>query len=106
MPSSGPEASEDPEPTRFARGVVSLAPGTMVTGNRYTARKLIQRLGRSHDRGEAAEVARLRALLEGTHLQGRVRYELRFERYRPLEKWRTGANDESRSLAKFRSGGE
>lgn len=82
------------------------APGTMVTGNRYTARKLIQRLGRAHDRGEAAEVARLRALLEGTHLQGRVRYELRFERYRPLEKWRTGANDESRSLAKLRSGGD
>lgn len=82
------------------------APGSMVTGNRFTARKLIQRLGRAHDRGQAAEVARLRALLEDTHLQGRVRYQLRFERYEPLEKWRTGENSESRDLASFDSGAE
>ena len=82
------------------------APGSMVTGNRFIARKLIQRLGRAHDRGETAEAARLRALLEDTHLQGRVGYRLRFERYEPLEKWQTGQNREARDLASFDTGAE
>ena len=80
------------------------APGSMVTGNRYIARKLIQRLGRALDRGEAQEAARLRQLLEHTHLRGRVHYQLRFERYEPLEKWDTGQSRESRVLADFETG--
>ena len=80
------------------------APAAMVTGNRFTARKLIQRLGRAHDRGQAAEVARLRAVLEGTHLQGSMQYQLRFERYEPLEKWRSGHNREQRELGRFEKG--
>ena len=80
------------------------APGSIVTGNRYIARKLIQSLGRAHDRGEAEETARLRELLEHNYLQGKVRYELVFERYQPLEKWQTGGSLESRSLARFDTG--
>ncbi|HEX5760338.1 MAG TPA: hypothetical protein VF121_14210 [Thermoanaerobaculia bacterium] len=80
------------------------APDSIVTGNRYIARKVIQRLGRSHDAGEAAEVERLRRLLERNYLKGGVGYELLFERYEPLEKWRTGASRERRSLARFDSG--
>lgn len=81
------------------------APGSMVTGNRYIARKLIQRLGRALDRGEVEEAARLRQLLEHTHLRGRLHYQLRYERYEPLEKWKTGHSRESRVLAAFDTGG-
>lgn len=80
------------------------APGTIVTGNRYIGRKVIQRLGRAVERGEAARVKDLRRLLEQNYLSGRVRYELIFERYDPMQKWRTGANLEERSLGQFTSG--
>lgn len=80
------------------------APGTIVTGNRYIGRKVIQRLGRAVERGEAAQVKDLRRLLEQNYLSGRVRYELVFERYDPMQKWRTGANLEERSLGQFTSG--
>ena len=80
------------------------APETMVTGNRYIARKLIQRLGQAHDRGKAEELGELRKLLEQNYLRGSVRYELLFERYEPLEKWKTGQSRETRSLGRFASG--
>lgn len=80
------------------------APDSMVTGNRYLARKVIQRLGRAYDEGEREEAERLRQLLEHDYLIGTAHYELVFERYQPLEKWRTGANRERRSLASFDSG--
>ncbi len=80
------------------------APGSIVTGNRYIARKLIQSLGRAHDRGEAEKVEHFRELLEPNYLRGEVRYELLFERYRPLEKWKSGASLEQRSLARFATG--
>ncbi|NJL28698.1 MAG: hypothetical protein HC897_12800 [Thermoanaerobaculia bacterium] len=80
------------------------APDTIVTGNRYIARKVIQKLGRACDRGETAEIVRLRQLLEQNYLRGKVRYEIRFERYQPLDKWRTGASLEQRSLGSFQSG--
>lgn len=80
------------------------APETIVTGNRYTGRKVIQRLGKAVERRDAARVAELRRLLEENYMKGRVRYELVFERYDPVEKWRTGANLEARSLGRFASG--
>jgi hypothetical protein len=80
------------------------APGTIVVGNRYVGRKVIQRLGRAVERGEWARVAELRRLLEQSYLSGRVQYELVFERYDPMQKWRTGANLEERSLGRFTSG--
>lgn len=80
------------------------APDTMVTGNRYIGRKVIQRLGRAVERGDAARAKDLRRLLEQDYLRGRVRYELIFERYDPIAKWRTGANLEERSLGQFTSG--
>jgi hypothetical protein len=80
------------------------APGTVVPGNRFTGRKVIQRLGRAVARGETAEVERLRRLLEQTYFRGPVHYELTFERYDPIAKWRTGANLETRSLGRFTSG--
>jgi hypothetical protein len=80
------------------------APDTIVTGNRYIGRKVIQRLGKAVERGEAARVQDLRRLLEENYLNGRVRYELIFERYDPMRKWRTGANLEERSLGQFTSG--
>jgi hypothetical protein len=80
------------------------APGTIVIGNRYIGRKVIQRLGRAVERGEAAQAEDLRRLLEQHYLSGRVRYELIFERYDPMQKWRTGANLEERSLGQFTSG--
>jgi len=79
------------------------APGTIVVGNRYVGRKVIQRLGRAVERGESARVAELRRLLEQSYLSGRVQYELVFERYDPMQKWRTGANLEERSLGRFTS---
>ncbi|MFY9822710.1 MAG: hypothetical protein WAM82_15090 [Thermoanaerobaculia bacterium] len=82
------------------------APDTIVFGNRYIGRKVIQRLGRAVERGDAARVADLRRLLEENYLNGRVRYELIFERYDPVQKWRTGANLEERSLGLFTSGEE
>ncbi len=80
------------------------APGSLVTGNRYIGRKVIQKLGKAHDRGEAQQVRELRALLEQNYLLGKPRYRLVFESYHPLEKWRTGENLERRQLAIFESG--
>jgi hypothetical protein len=80
------------------------APDTIVTGNRYVGRKVIQRLGKAVERGEAAQVRDLRRLLEQNYLSRRVGYELIFERYDPMQKWRTGANLEERSLGQFTSG--
>ncbi len=79
------------------------APDTIVAGNRYVGRKVVQRLGKAIDRGDAARVEELRGLLEQSYFSGRVRYELIFERYDPFEKWRTGANLEQRSLGRFLS---
>ncbi len=80
------------------------APETLVIGNRYIGRKVIQRLGRAIEKGEAAKVKDLRLQLETSYLVGRVRYELVFERYDPVQKWKTGANLESRSLGELASG--
>lgn len=80
------------------------APETMVTGNRSIARKVIQKLGDAQTRGETSEVVRLRRLLEQNYLRGKAHYEIVFERYQPLEKWRTGASLERRSLGSFQSG--
>lgn len=80
------------------------APDGLVRGNRFIARKLIQRLGRAHDRGDGAEVASLRHLLEQNYLQKKSRYELVFERYDPLERWLDGVSLEKRSLVIFNSG--
>lgn len=80
------------------------APPEIVAGNRYIGRKVIQRLGRAIDEGETERVAELRRLLESSHLHGRVRYQIVYERYDPLEKWRTGEDLERRSLGRFRSG--
>jgi len=80
------------------------APGKIVVGNRYVGRKVIQRLGRAVERGEAARAKDLRRLLERNYLSGRVRYELIYERYDPMRKWKTGTNLEERSLGQFMSG--
>ena len=80
------------------------ATGAIVAGNRYVGRKVIQRLGGAVERGEDARGEELRRLLEQNYLRGRVRYELVFERYDPLDKWRTGTNLEERSLGRFESG--
>jgi hypothetical protein len=80
------------------------APESMVAGNRYLGRKVVESLGRACDRGETAEVATLRRLLEHDYLRGSARYELIFERYEPLEKWKTGESRERRSVATFSSG--
>src|SRR6476659_5023724 len=44
------------------------APDTVVTGNRYIGRKVIQRLGMALERGEAARAHDLRRLLEKHYL--------------------------------------
>ena len=80
------------------------APGTMVQGNRYIGRKLIQKLGRALDRGEQAEADRLRTLLENNYLRGELGYAIFFERYDPLEKWRSGESLEERGVARFETG--
>jgi hypothetical protein len=77
----------------------------MVGGNRFIARKVIQSLGRAVDRGEREAAAELRRLLERNYLRGDVAYDLVFERYHPLEKWRTGASRERRPVASFERGG-
>lgn len=77
------------------------APGTIVTGNRYVGRKVIDKLGRAKKRARKRKVKRYRELLESNYLQGQVRYELVYERYDPLEKWQTGESRELTSLARF-----
>lgn len=80
------------------------APPEIVAGNRFIGRKVIQRLGRAVEEGDEDRVAEHRRLLEESFLHGRVRYQIVFERYDPLEKWRSGAALERRSLGRFRSG--
>lgn len=80
------------------------APPEIVAGNRYIGRKVIQRLGRAVDDGDEARVAEHRRLLEEAFFHGSVRYELVYERYDPLEKWRSGADLERRSLGRFTRG--
>jgi len=80
------------------------APPEIVAGNRFIGRKVIQRLGRALDDGDAERVAEHRRLLEESYLRGRVRYQVVYERYEPLAKWRTGEDLERRSLGRFRSG--
>lgn len=80
------------------------APRSLVVGNRFVGRKLIQRLGEAHDEGKVAKVERLRRLLERNYLRGRVRYRLVFERYQPLARWRSGESLERRQLGLFTSG--
>jgi hypothetical protein len=77
------------------------APETVVTGNRYVGRKLINKLGRAKRRDRKRKVKRYREILESNHLQGKVRYELVFEQYDPLEKWKTGDSRELISLGRF-----
>jgi len=77
------------------------APDSIVAGNRYIADKVVKALGRALDRGEAAEAERQRRLLEHNYLVGRVRYELVFESFDPLERWRTGDSRERRSVGEF-----
>ena len=79
------------------------APPSMVRGNRFIARKVIQKMGVAAERGDAAELARLRRLLEDNYFVGRLRYRLMLERYQPLDKWRTGATVEHRRLGVFDS---
>ena len=79
-----------------------LAPDSMVTGNRYIADKVVKALGRAIEKSDKVEVERQRRLLEQNYLLGRVRYELVFESFDPLEKWRTGESRERRSLAELR----
>ncbi|MCH9646719.1 MAG: hypothetical protein K0U98_00695 [Deltaproteobacteria bacterium] len=80
------------------------APGNLVTGNRYIGRKVIQKLGKALDRGEAERALELRTQLEQAYLLGKPRYHLVFESYHPLEKWRTGENRERRQVATFQYG--
>ena len=46
------------------------APDTIVAGNRYIGRKVIQRLGKAVERGQAAKVKDLRRLLEQNYFRG------------------------------------
>ena len=77
------------------------APEAIVTGNRNIGRKVINKLGRAKTRDRKGKVKRYRRLLESNYLQGRVRYELVYERYDPLEKWKTGESIELTSLGRF-----
>jgi len=80
------------------------APETMVTGNRYVGRKVIDKMGRAKKRGRGRKVKKYRSLLESNYLRGRVRYELVYERYDPLEKWKTGESRELESLGRYETG--
>ncbi len=80
------------------------APDTIVTGNRYIARKVIQKLGQAVKRGRNGQASEHRQQLESTYLKGRAGYELFLERYDALEKWRSGQLLERRSLGSFNTG--
>ncbi|MCB1035451.1 MAG: hypothetical protein KDD47_16630 [Acidobacteria bacterium] len=77
------------------------APDSVVKGNRFIGRKVIQKLGHARERGRTEEVERLSRLLEENYFHGSVRYELALERYEPLARWRRGENLEVRSLGFF-----
>ena len=81
------------------------APRSMTAGDRYLGRKLIQRMGRAREEGETEKEERLRRLLERNYLAGRMEYELVFESYDPLLKWKTGENTGQRSLGRFQKKG-
>lgn len=80
------------------------APDEVVVGNRYVGRKVIDKMGRAKKRGRGRRVKKFRSLLESNYLQGRVRYDLIYERYDPLEKWRSGGRSEYENLGSFESG--
>ena len=80
------------------------APETMVMGNRYVGRKVIDKMGRAKKRGSGRKVKKYRSLLESNYLRGRMRYELVYERYDPLEKWKTGESRELESLGRYETG--
>lgn len=80
------------------------APDSIVRGNRYVGRKVINKLGRAKKRGRGRKVQKYRQLLESNYLQGDVRYELVYERYDPLEKWETGESRELTSMGRFETG--
>ena len=77
------------------------APDSVMTGNRYIATKVVRALGAALDRGDAAEAERHRRMLEETYFLGSGRYEIVFESFDPLEKWRTGDSRVRRSLGEF-----
>ena len=81
------------------------APATMVTGNRYIGRKVVQQLGQAQENGDAVAVKKLRRQLERNYFVGEVGYELALERYEPLEMWTTGEAESSRHLARYASSG-
>ncbi len=64
------------------------APKAMVRGDRFIARKVIQRLGAAQAAGKTGEVERLRRLLERSYLRAATGYDLTVERYQPLDRWR------------------
>ncbi|MEJ2086333.1 MAG: hypothetical protein P8Y44_11745 [Acidobacteriota bacterium] len=80
------------------------APDTIVTGNRYVGRKVIDKMGRAKKRERGRKVKKYRSLLETNYLRGQVRYELVYERYDPLEKWKTGESRELESLGRYETG--
>jgi len=81
------------------------APPSMVAGDRYVGRKVLQQLGKALDEGESTKAERLRRLFERNYLRGPLEYELVFESYDPLIKWKTGESLEDRSLGRFQKGG-
>ncbi len=72
----------------------------LVKGSRHLGRKVIQLLGTALEEGDRKRADELQRLFEGSYLAGHdVRYEVVWESYDPLEKWRTGKSLERRSIA-------
>lgn len=80
------------------------APDDVVVGNRFVGRKVIDKMGRAKKRGRGRKVKKYRSLLEENYLRGQVRYDLIYERYDPLEKWKTGGRSQYENLGSFESG--
>ena len=80
------------------------APESIVTGNRFVGRKVINKMGRAKRRGRGRKVRKYRSILESSYLRGQVRYQLVFESYDPLVKWKTGESHTFESLARFEAG--
>ena len=79
------------------------APPSMVRGNRFIARKVIQKMGVAAERGEAAELAACGGCSRTTTSSAGCDIGSSLERYQPLDKWRTGATVERRRLGVFDS---
>lgn len=62
--------------------------------------QLIQQLGAALEKQDAAQVAKLRRLLETNYLPARSRYEVAKIGYEPLRRWRTG-EQRTEQLAMF-----